>query len=203
MSTLIPFAGLATVPWKNGSGSTTEIAIDPPEGGYDAFHWRVSLATISENGPFSVFPGVERTLALVDGHGLTLDIDGSDRVLIGRDEPVLAFSGDSEVKATLNRGPSIDFNVMTRSETCYHLFGRRRLTGNPSGFAPRGDVSVLFLAEGDSLSVSSDDERIGMVRFDTILFRGDSSIWRLEGGPGVVLIADIFFNSDDDGDDLE
>lgn len=203
MSTLIPFAGLATVPWKNGSGSTTEIAVDPPDGDFDNFNWRVSLATISENGPFSVFPGVERTLALVDGHGLTLDIDGNDRVLVGKDEPVLAFSGDSEVEATLNRGPSVDFNVMTRSETCYHLFGRRRLLGTSSGFAPRGDVSVLFLAEGDSLSVSSDGERIGMVRFDTILFRGDASIWRLEGGPGVVLIADIFFNSDDDGDDLE
>jgi len=203
MSTLIPFAGLGTVPWKNGSGSTTEIAIDPPEGGFDSFNWRISLATISENGPFSVFPGVERTLALVDGHGLTLDIDGNDRVLVGKDEPVLAFSGDSDVDATLNRGPSVDFNVMTRSETCYHLFGRRRLTGTTSGFAPRGDVSVLFLAEGDSLSVSSDGERIGMARFDTILFKGDTTIWRLEGGPGVVLIADIFFNHDDDGDDLE
>lgn len=208
MSTLIPFAGLATVPWKNGSGSTTQIASDPPEADFDSFDWRVSLATISENGPFSVFPGVERTLALVDGHGLTLDIDANDRhaghrVLVGRDEPVLAFSGDSDVQATLNRGPSVDFNVMTRSDTCYHLFGRRRLTGSPSGFAPRGDVSILFLAEGDSLSVSSDGERIGMARFDTILFRGDASIWRLEGGPGVVLIADIFFNSDDDGDDLE
>lgn len=197
MSILIPFAGLATVPWKNGAGSTTQIAADPPESGYDDFNWRISLATISENGPFSLFPGVERTLALVDGHGLTLDIDDDDRVLVGKDEPVLAFSGDSAVKATLNRGPSVDFNVMTRSQTCYHLFGRRRLNGNPSGFAPRGDVSVLFLAEGDSLSVSSDGERIGMVRFDTILFQRDSMVWRLEGGPGVVLIADIFFNDDD------
>lgn len=203
MSTLIPFAGLATVPWKNGSGSTTEIAVDPLDAGYDDFNWRVSLATISESGPFSVFPGVERTLALVDGNGMTLDIDTEDRVHVGVDEPVLAFSGDSEVEATLNRGPSVDFNIMTRSSTCYHLFGRRRLTGNPSGFAPRGDVSILFLAEGDSLSVSSDGERIGMVRFDTILFRNDTSIWRIEGDPGVVLIADIFFNNDDDGDDLE
>ena len=122
MSTLIPFAGLATVPWKNGSGSTTEIAIDPPDGDFDNFNWRISLATISENGPFSIFPGVERTLALVDGNGMTLDIDVDDRVHVGQDEPVLAFSGDSEVEATLNRGPSVDFNVMTRSETCYHLF---------------------------------------------------------------------------------
>ena len=34
------------------------------------------MATIAEDGAFSQFPGVDRTLALVDGHGLTLQIDG-------------------------------------------------------------------------------------------------------------------------------
>src|SRR5690606_15272177 len=82
MNILIPFAGLSALPWKNGGGSTTTIAVGPPEAGFDDFDWRVSLATISEDGPFSRFPGVDRTLALVDGHGMTLDIDGSERVII-------------------------------------------------------------------------------------------------------------------------
>src|SRR5690606_22470293 len=119
MTVLIPFAGLSPVPWNDGCGSTVEIAIGPNEAGFDDFAWRVSLATISEDGAFSQFPGVDRTLALVDGHGMTLQIDG-EPALISDAEPVIAFDGSSEVQARLNRGPTLDFNVMSRSERCWH-----------------------------------------------------------------------------------
>ena len=65
MTMLIPYAGLSPVPWKNGGGSTTQIAVFPPDAGFEDFDWRISLATIAEDGAFSEFPGVERTLALV------------------------------------------------------------------------------------------------------------------------------------------
>jgi len=148
MTVLIPFAGLTAVPWKNGGGSTTEIAIEPQDAGFDDFDWRISLATIGDDGPFSLFPGVDRTLALVEGHGVALDIDGVERVLVCHDEPVVAFPGEGRVYAKLNRGSTTDFNVMTRRGRCRHQFGSRRLAGQ-SEFAPRGDVTVLFLAEGD------------------------------------------------------
>jgi environmental stress-induced protein Ves len=192
MTVLIPFAGLSAVPWKNGGGSTTQIAIEPPDAGFDDFDWRISLATIANDGPFSIFPGVERTLALLEGHGMTLDIDGDERVLVGEDEPVVSFDGASAVDAKLNRGPTTDFNVMTRSARCHHTFGRRRVVGN-SRFAPRGDVSILFLAEGDSLAVSSDAERIGMVRYDTVVF-DNTTLWSLEAGQGLIFIVDIFYD---------
>ena len=63
MTLLIPYAGLEPAPWKNGGGSTTEIAIAPLGATVDKFDWRISLATIANSGPFSVFPGVDRTLA--------------------------------------------------------------------------------------------------------------------------------------------
>jgi len=47
MTVLIPFAGLSPVPWKNGGGSTTEIAIGPPAAGFEGFDWRVSIASIA------------------------------------------------------------------------------------------------------------------------------------------------------------
>ena len=192
MTVLIPFAGLSAVPWKNGGGSTTEIAIEPPDAGFDNFDWRISLATISRDGPFSLFPGVDRTLALVDGHGMTLDIDGAERLLVCDDEPVVSFPGEARVEAKLNRGATTDFNVMTRRARCRHKFGRRTLTGN-SEFVPGGDVTVLFLAEGDGLAVASDDERIGMVRCDAIVF-DDNTAWTLETVHGVVFIVDIFYD---------
>jgi len=195
MTMLIPFAGLAPVSWKNGGGSTTEIAVFPPDGGFDGFDWRVSLATIAADGPFSSFPGVERTLVLVDGHGMTLDIDG-EPTMLSKAEPVAAFDGESQVQAKLSRGPSTDFNVMTRLDRCWHRFGRRVLDGD-STFVARADVTVLFLAEGEGLELCSEEQRINLVRYDAVLLDPDTT-WTLQAGQGTIFIADIHYYDDED-----
>ena len=200
MTVLIPFAGLSPVPWKNGGGSTTEIAIGPPESGFEDFDWRVSLATIEKDGAFSLFPGVDRTLVLVEGHGMTLDIDG-EPTLVTDTEPVVAFDGSSQVNAKLSRGGSTDFNVMTRSERCYHTFGRRRLAGD-STFVARADITVLFLAEGETLELGNEKERIGLVRYDAVVLEAGST-WKLEAGQGMIYIADIWYHQEEDEESYE
>ncbi|MCC2956832.1 HutD family protein [Massilia sp. IC2-477] len=202
MTVLIPFASLSPVPWKNGGGSTTEIAIGPPDAGFEDFEWRVSLATIEKDGAFSLFPGVDRTLALVEGHGMTLDIDG-DPVLITGGDPVVAFDGSSAVTAKLSRGGSTDFNVMTRSDICYHTFGRRRLSGDSTAaatFVARADITVLFLAEGDTLELSNEKERIGMVRYDAVVLESGSR-WKLEAGQGMIYIVDVWYHGDEEDEE--
>ena len=192
MTLLIPFAGLEPAPWKNGGGSTTEIAIAPVGASLDKFDWRISLATIAANGPFSAFPGVDRTLALVDGAGVVLDIGNEGRFVLSEDDPIVEFAGESAVMATLTLGPTTDFNVMTQRDRCHHRLGRRVLSGS-SEFAPRGDVTILFLVEGDSLAVCSDSERIGLVRYDAVVFDTDT-VWTLEAGQATVFVVDIFLN---------
>jgi environmental stress-induced protein Ves len=193
MTMLIPFASLVPVPWKNGGGCTTEITVEPPGASFQDFDWRISLATISQDGPFSLFHGVDRTLALVEGPGLILDVDQGRRFVLDEQDTIIEFAGESAIQATLNGGPTIDFNVMTRRAVCHHKFGRRRLEGK-SVFSPRGDRSVLFLADGEGLSVCSDDERIGLVRFDAIVFDTDT-MWTLEADEATVFIVDIFLGS--------
>lgn len=192
MTLLIPFASLEPAPWKNGGGSTTEIAIAPPGAGLDRFDWRISLATIAASGPFSAFPGVDRTLALVDGPGVTLDIGEEGRFILSEQDPIVEFSGESTVMATLEDSATTDFNVMTRRARCHHRLGKRVLEG-ASEFAPRGDVTILFLAEGDTLSVSSDSERIGLVRYDAVVF-DTGTVWTLEAQQATVFVVDIFVN---------
>lgn len=199
MNILIPFASLSALPWKNGGGSTTTIAVGPLGAGFEDFDWRVSLATISEDGPFSRFPGVDRTLALVDGAGMTLDIDGSERVNISASGPVLAFDGESRVLVKLHGGATLDFNAMTRSERCYHQFGRRRVVGT-SKFVARADLTVLFLAEGENLEVSSSTERIGLVRYDAVMF-DPGTVWSVEASEALIFIVDIFYYSEEDEDE--
>lgn len=190
MTTLIPFAGLAPQPWKNGGGSTLDIASGPPGATVHSFDWRLSLANIAHSGPFSHFPGVERTLALVDGAGFTLDIDGTRHVLLDIDDSTIAFAGEAAVAATLHGGPTLDFNVMTRRAACEHKFGRRRVEGSAT-YAPGGVRSIVFLASGESLTVSCDDERIGLVRFDAVLFE-PGKLWTLEADEATVFIVDIY-----------
>lgn len=204
MTVLIPFAGLSPVPWKNGGGSTTEIAIGPPDSGFEDFDWRVSLATIEKDGAFSAFPGVDRTLALVEGHGMLLEIDG-EPTLVTDTEPVVAFDGSSQVIAKLSRGGSTDFNAMTRSERCYHTFGRRRLSGDStasSTFVARADVTVLFLAEGDALELRNEKERIGLVRYDAVVLE-PGSVWKLEAGQGMIYIVDVWYHEEEDEESYE
>lgn len=191
MTVLIPYASREPLPWKNGGGSTTEIAISPPAATIHDFDWRISLATIADDGPFSVFVGVDRTLALVEGPGVTLDIEGQSRFMLSDEDPAIEFAGEAAIRATIHGGPTTDFNVMTRRAVCHHKFGRRQLTGS-SVFAPRGDITVLFLADGDGLSVSSDDERIGLVRFDTIVFDTETA-WTLDAQGATVFVVDIFY----------
>ncbi|MCM2313726.1 MAG: HutD family protein [Thermoanaerobaculia bacterium] len=99
------------VPWKNGRGMTSEIAREPRTG--EEFDWRVSMAGITEDGPFSNFAGYNRVIVALDGAGFSLvhaEIDRS--VLLGSLEPY-EFSGDWATNCQLRGGPVRDFNVIT------------------------------------------------------------------------------------------
>ena len=106
---------LAATPWKNGGGSTREIACWPPGAGMGNFGWRVSIATIAADGPFSIFGGIDRSIMLLDGDGVRLR-SGDGHIDHPLDQPYqpFAFSGDAEIDCRLLGGASSDFNVMTR-----------------------------------------------------------------------------------------
>jgi len=106
---------LAPTRWKNGGGATREIAVWPPGATTDDFGWRASVATIDQDGAFSVFPGVDRHIMLLAGAGVQLHGDAINHNLATRWQP-FAFSGDEPLTCTLLNPtePSTDFNIMTR-----------------------------------------------------------------------------------------
>jgi environmental stress-induced protein Ves len=108
-------SGLAPMPWKNGGGVTREIVCYPPEAGMDDFAWRVSIATIATDGPFSVFNGIDRVITLLEGAGMRLRAeDGRFDHALDKALVPFAFPGEASVDCTLLAGESQDFNVMTR-----------------------------------------------------------------------------------------
>ena len=62
---VVRFTELAVVPWRNGGGVTREILASGGSGS-DGFDWRISIADVSEPGPFSAFPGFDRVITLDD-----------------------------------------------------------------------------------------------------------------------------------------
>lgn len=97
------------MPWANGKGVTVELA-KAERGG--AILWRLSMATVAEDGPFSIFAGIERNLTVLDGPGFRLVGAGVD--LDCQPLKPVAFAGDVPVRAVGTGGQvSTDFNVMT------------------------------------------------------------------------------------------
>ena len=115
MHQLLTPADYRRMPWKNGGGCTVEIATEPPGAGTAAFVWRASVADIERDGPFAVFPGVDRTLVLLDGKGMRLTSDGGSLELRSAFDPV-RFPGESALHCALVDGPTRDFNLMVRRD---------------------------------------------------------------------------------------
>jgi hypothetical protein len=113
MVRLLKPADFRSMPWKNGGGRTTEIATHPPGAALDTFEWRVSLADVERDGPFSLFPGIDRTIVLLDGAGMRLHGVARETVLATPFAPH-AFSGDEAIDCSLVAGSVRDFNAMFR-----------------------------------------------------------------------------------------
>jgi environmental stress-induced protein Ves len=146
------------MPWRNGLGRTAEIARHPASG--DGFDWRVSIATITSDGPFSAFPGCDRLLVPIAGAGLELVFpDGAIR----RADlfTPLRFGGDTPCDGRLlGPGPTRDLNVITRRDTMEH---RVEIVTAPCRWVAEGKPSfVIALAGG--FTVATED---GRWRLDT------------------------------------
>nr|WP_206119728.1 HutD family protein [Rhizobium laguerreae] len=155
------------MPWKNGKGETVEIAVFPPDASIDDFDWRISMATVAEDGPFSIFPGIDRTLAILDGNGMVLDVAGSSAVLLTTASDPLAFPADIPVAARLEDGTITDLNVMTRRDGFSHMLIRIDVDGSKT--APLPPSTCLLLCHRGALSFRRDGETGALAAGDALL----------------------------------
>lgn len=98
------------VPWRNGGGVTREIARQDNPAGALGYGWRLSQATVSEPGAFSIFPHCDRTLLVLSGEGLKLTVAGETHLLTTGG--YLPFPGDCETHGEPLAGPVEDLNII-------------------------------------------------------------------------------------------
>lgn len=107
---LVRLDDVAPQRWRNGGGWTRELLALP-----DATDWRlrVSVADVEADGPFSPFPGVQRSFAVLEGAGVELTVDG--RVFrVDTASDALHFAGAATTVCRLLGGPTRDLNLMLR-----------------------------------------------------------------------------------------
>lgn len=151
----IPRASFRRMPWKNGGGETVELAAFPEGAPLDGFGWRLSMATVARPGPFSAFPGVDRTLAVLEGR-LALDFEGRRRVVLHPGSPPLSFPADLAVAGEPLDGPVTDLNLMTRRGGFRHRLSRVE-AGGPKRLPRQGDLMLVLEAGGDLMLVEEED----------------------------------------------
>ena len=159
-------------PWKNGLGRTRELAAVPEGAGMDDFLWRVSVAEVDSAAPFSAFPGIDRTIVLLDGEGFHMQLDADRRHALTESFVPFAFPGEAQVAVTLAGGPTRDFNLMVRRE---HAHGEVCVWRRPNDCRFDTDTVLLFCARG-RLQVD-----------DAVLHAGDA--WRPTVAPARLTLA--------------
>lgn len=183
---VIPFAEQPVMPWANGGGSTRQVAIDPPDGSLQrGFRWRVSCAQVASDGPFSRLPGVDRSLWLVRGNGMRIQI--ADReIVLERASQRVDFRGEDDARASLLDGPCEDCNVMS---TRGAVVADSRVLSSPGGetLVTHCDGQALLLVLSGSLRLV--DQAIVLCRGDAAQWEGSGRIEFVVPEPACVLSA--------------
>lgn len=145
----IPKAECITMPWKNGGGSTAEIARHPE--GSAPFVWRISIAEVAASGPFSRFDGYDRHILMLKGNGMKLDAGAHGILQLNAPFMPQSFSGEWEINGVLNDGPVQDFNLMiARQSATGILQSQKAEVGHVFTCPPQSTLLVHQVETGDS-----------------------------------------------------
>jgi environmental stress-induced protein Ves len=171
--------------WKNGAGWTREILRWPEAGAWD---WRLSIAEIEEDAPFSAFPGVERELVLLSGNGLRLRFGDGRVVALQPPHERLRFAGEEDVRGELVDGPTQDFNLMWRRDAVEAELWHRPLVGPMVIFAEPRTIWFLHLLAGQARF--ADESRLpDLAAGDTAVFSaGAERLRHVVDGAGEALL---------------
>ncbi len=106
MITLLDPARYRRTPWKNGGGTTVDIAEQDDV-------WRFGRTPITQSGPFSDYTGFDRLQVLVAGRGLVLETPDAEIDVREPFKPV-RFTGETRITSRLEAGPVEVVNLIAR-----------------------------------------------------------------------------------------
>jgi uncharacterized protein len=186
--TLLRGADRVATQWKNGQGSTTEIARYPAGKDFTTFEWRVSCARFDRDSDFSVFTGIDRVLVVLSG-AMQLDVENRAEVRLDESSEPYVFAGDARTRARVLKAPLVDLNVMTLRGVRNALVCRLAVQSNDS-LVLRGDPGLLYVV-GGSLSVRFRDNAVELAATDSLVAVSTEAVRvaSASSGAAVVLVS--------------
>jgi environmental stress-induced protein Ves len=176
--TLLTPANYLRTPWKNGGGTTVDIA-------FSGDVWRFGRTPIVQPGPFSDYAGFDRVQVLVSGSGLVLETPQGEIDVRQPFRPV-RFAGETPIVSRLEAGPVEVVNLIgARAQVKIDIAvldeGRTLLLqpGTHIAYSPHGDATVTV--EDDERDLASDHA----LRLDV------TGPTRLSGRVGCLLVGSI------------
>lgn len=173
--------------WRNGLGWTRQVHahVDTASGDWD---WRLSIAEIEQDAPFSMFPGVDRVLVLLAGNGLRLCFDDGTAHLLQPPHDQLSFDGERAVTGELVDGTTHDFNLMWRRDKVDARLWHRPLVGPMVIFVDPGSTWAIYLIAGQA-RFAGESGLANLAAGDTALLQADDQRLRyMLDGAGEVLV---------------
>lgn len=165
--------------WRNGAGSTLELACDTAT----PWRWRLSVAQLERDAPFSAWPGVQRLFTPLD-RPLRLHFPEQPPRLVARLQ-VIAFDGAACPHCTLPEGSGRALNLMLRGGLQGRLIARP-LQGTM--YLPlETDSQWLLYAAAGSVIASDDDVRLSLQAGEAARIAGCQGRLLLDGAGDLVL----------------
>ena len=164
---VLPVADRIWRPWKNGGGEMADIAVVPAEAGYDDMRWRIAIARIDRDGPFSDFPGIDRTFMVVGGKGVNLAVEGMASARLTHKSPPFSFPGDKPTEAKLIDGPVHALNVIARRDSVQSRIG---LADGPARFVVGDEATAVLVWARGRADVMINRETASLATHDAIIF---------------------------------
>lgn len=184
---IIRLADVQRQRWFNGGGWTREIARSSDAQDWD---WRLSVAEVEADGPFSQLLGIEREIFLLEGAGMQFDFEDGEQFALTPETPRLRFDGGRKLDSRLIDGVTRDFNLMWRRDRIDAALWRRPMVGSMVLFAEAAETWVVHLLAGEAWMSGEAGTSETLARGDTLLLHAMDARQRyaLEGAGEALMI---------------
>jgi environmental stress-induced protein Ves len=150
-------------PWKNGGGQMADVVAFPEGAGLDDFGWRVSTARVESDSDFSLFPGMDRVMALLEGDGLVLEggLPAPLHLLPGA--PPISYPGDVPIRARRLGGDVTALNAIARRGAWKSALRPLPLLPGELALRTEGPAVLLWVSGGGEVGVEGEAASLGLM----------------------------------------